>query len=394
VIALAGLATLGVAVALAVHDRTRRLLEQELERELAEERARLPEKRPALREPRAEGELYHALFRALDETRAPPAVSATVASILHERGEGLDYNEDIPATPPPFPEEARPVVDVFRRALYNENADVLEAFLEKPRNFGVVRLLLELAARDALSRSDDLAAAQLALDRWQLEHDIVRVSPSGYARRGRDSETHETLLLVAIPLLSAAELDEVEGELDRLEAGVPRCRDLFRRRRILAGITIRSLPRSSTSVELPGLGKHSGEPEAVWSKVNEVFAIAEDAASRSTRAGALHALEGRTGPRVEIARSLLREHDLECEDLARIRAVRIFLRVRRFELTHRRLPVTLAEALGREPDTREADPADGLPLELEVEPDRSLPTTEAIRVFSRYFSTGFKRPAK
>jgi hypothetical protein len=91
---------------------------------------------------------------------------------------------------------------------------------------------------------------------------------------------------------------------------------------------------------------------------------------------------------------LLQEHVLECEDLARIRAVRIFLRARRFELTQHRLPETLAEAVGREPDAREADPADGSPLELAVDPDRSLPTAEAIRVFSRQFSTGFKRPAK
>ncbi len=410
-------AGLAGAVAFALHDRAWRHLEQRLDLELAQERARMPLRRPALRDARAGGELYAAIDAALAELAAPPPASASSPPRPRPRAGSFvfDDDDDGPTEPAGVPESRRPQLARLRDALRCEEVDVLGAILAAPasdaarrrklRGVEEARALLRFACEEATKAGKNLEASQIALDAWQLEHDLLRREPAWNAREEGmgDLVRAASLLHETLPLLASRELETVARELERLEAGAPCSKDAFRWRRLAAGVALRSLHAKACAASvgpeegdkttdlaridaLLGEGKSKGRPEVLWPMLNAALDIGEEAASEPTHRAALE--RGLNGPDVVgpvgdmVSPLVLSELALEAEDVARMRAQRLVALVRRWRLENGHFPGSLAEATGGKSRGRDEDPADGDPFDLEI-------TGDDVHVKSRRFETGF-----
>lgn len=232
-----------------------------------------------------------------------------------------------------------------------------------------------LEALHALREGRPLEAAEIALDRWRVEHDLGREGGLINVR----SAGPGVVLPAAVSQVDDAGLAEIEREVVVLVDTAPSFAMAVRRDRLRAGCRFRAVRKGEVDAAFHGKGllrKFSFARH--WRRVDEDFRRIEEAVGDRPQPGCRDRVRPLAGSLrashwpPELGDPVTRALDLHLCDQARLRVARLMIACERFRRARGRWPASQAEALGREPAPGERDPFDGKPLRVSVRDDGGL----------------------
>lgn len=270
----------------------------------------------------------------------------------------------------------------------------------EPGDVDGLRAAFILESLHALESKQAGQATRLAIDLWQLEHEIRR-DPRLIGARARPDWGGEVgqLLAAALPECEAKTLTSVDEALTALEVGLPSLASEVRMRRLAVGCYFRAYrkgelkgvradqlmgERGADATPLDHLSprarlsdRREGSIRREWEKLDALFREFEKALERFERpkgqdveapAHPTPPWERLPGSSFDSWRVFLSDQaDRFLGDVARLRLLRVIVGAQRFRAEKGRWPADAKEAVGAELAEKLVDPFTGEPFKLAVD---------------------------